>query len=120
MNKSRIQSLIDLMSTVPDEQFNINEWMTDCGTPSCVAGWATRLPSWQENGGLNSINRPMFNGYGEEYGFAEWAGISDIDAQIICGIGPHAGFYNLDTRVDIVTPAHVVKALTKYLETSDE
>ena len=128
MNKERIQELIDLMSVVNAKHFDIDSWAHECGSPSCVAGWATVLPSWKEGGTFHS-GLPWFNDAAGVDAFAEWAGISLTDSQIICGVYGNASnqFYGVQDTFeegkyveDIVTPAHVVNALTQYLETADE
>jgi hypothetical protein len=123
MNKQHIQELIDLMGTVKPENFSIDQWVYGCGTPSCVAGWATTLPSWQERGHLLNGNRPLFDGAIDEAGFAKWAEISDGDASVICATGGddeefYAAEYDHELGVyPKVSPAMVVEALTRFLET---
>ena len=120
MNKENMQSLIDLMKTVPDGDFHIARWQTDCGTPSCVAGWATTLPSWQEEGELATYG-PAYMGENGQEAFSMWADIPEFSAAKICGtlsILDLQDFYGIKEG-EKVTPQHVVAALTQYLEEAD-
>ena len=135
MFRDRIESLIELMKTVPAEGFNLEHWAHSCETPSCVAGWACQLPSWQEKGGLfvseNTWATPKYDGYVGEEAFAKWAGLSNYDADVVCGtisdeFAIHKFYetevlreaYDLedDEEYEAVTPKHVVAALTRMLE----
>ena len=142
MNKERMQSLIDLMENLNDIDFNIERWTKPCGTPACVAGWATTIPSWQARGGLTKGEKdhtihhwplPFYEGHIQHRAFAAWADISEEDAWIICGLAEgdvQAHFYgteqtyfedeDCDDEWENVTPDHVVKALTHYMEMADE
>lgn len=60
MNKERILALADLIEKQPHVDysanfgFNMEDYRHDCGTPSCIAGWATALAH-----GLNEGNTPI-------------------------------------------------------------
>jgi hypothetical protein len=49
MNTENIIALADLIETLPQagfgsrEGFFMGNWRHDCGTPSCIAGWAVHL-----------------------------------------------------------------------------
>jgi hypothetical protein len=147
MNKQNIQDLIDLMSKLPAEQFDISRWTSkthvSCNTPSCVAGWATTLPSWMKKGGLlhdphmapagtgKFFILPTYDGETGGNAFAKWADIDDHDAWIICGLGSEAAtaeFYQTEATYwtsysdeadewASPSPLDVVAALTRYLAT---
>ena len=130
MNRENIQELINMMSKVTDDEFDIMHWThgDECGSPSCVAGWAATTPSWLR---VTPSRRRGMPRYGDEYGseaFALWADIGEADAEIICGLGEEATmqFYGLavhskddDFGIDRIKPEHVVKALTEYMEAYD-
>jgi hypothetical protein len=49
MNKERIQALADLIEKQPHTDiadatgFNMDDYRHQCGTPACIAGWATAM-----------------------------------------------------------------------------
>lgn len=48
MNKENIQTLIDKLSSIKDEEFSISDWnkTTPCGTVACIGGWASILAGY--------------------------------------------------------------------------
>jgi hypothetical protein len=117
MNKENFEELIELMKTVPSVEFDIGQWTHDCGTPSCVAGWATATPSWQRHGEL-TIFGPEYKGENHTRAFALWAEIPLSDAKSMCATkspGFAKDFYGTRDVIDI-KPEQVVVALTKYLD----
>lgn len=84
MNKPRLIKLVEFLRTIPDEQFNINDWQSSCGTVCCAGGWACHIPEFNVKGlrMCSSIlaDRPTFEGW---YGFdamASFFGLSNFMA----------------------------------------
>ncbi|ADI96453.1 putative NUDIX hydrolase [Acinetobacter phage Ac42] len=69
MNVERLKMMIDLLETLSDDKFNIEDWSQDCGTVRCAVGWATVDPKFNILG-LRSTNTgtPVFENrlYGPE------------------------------------------------------
>lgn len=59
MNKERMLQLADVIEKLPHVQeenktdpgrsFTMNDFSYECGTPACIAGWATALATGKEN-----------------------------------------------------------------------
>lgn len=43
MNRERINQLIDHLEALRPEEFNMNEFFDECGTPGCMAGHAIMM-----------------------------------------------------------------------------
>jgi hypothetical protein len=126
MNKKNIQELINLLETIKEDDFDLSVYTHPCGAPACVAGHATTLDSWRLEGGLVDKRSagigPSFRGYSGVMGFALWAEIPIVDAELICGTGTSsetAMFYGAFLRRD-VTAKQAAAALRMYLTTEIE
>lgn len=123
MNKERILALADLIEKQPHtgeadlSGFNM-EWLThDCGTPSCIAGWA----AW-ENDGRPSKMDVDWGFYAVENRAATWMGFAEITE----GLSESEDqtfllFYPQNPYDDYhsITPSHAAAVLRNLAETGE-
>ena len=58
MNIQRLQRLIEILKTVPDNKFNINAWQSECGTVACAIGWALLDKDFNDQGFVYNSRNP--------------------------------------------------------------
>jgi hypothetical protein len=77
--KHRMRVWADFLDTVPEGTFDLREW--ECGSTACAAGWACRIPEFQEVGlelihnELNPATYPSFRGYDSYSAVREFFGL---------------------------------------------
>lgn len=111
MNKERILALADLIEqqphTTPYDKsgFDLSSYTHDCGTPSCIAGWA----AWEAAG------RPekLIMDPGKIIELAQtYLGLDEHECDIFCG---ECG----TPRLSKVTPQTVALLLREFVETEE-
>ena len=96
--RDRVIMLRDFLATLPDEQFNMDKFMSRCGTVGCIAGWQGFL-----------IGDPAPSGFGLEV--VQWSdrvtASLGLDHRQKCDL-----FYAYGR-----TRAEAIAVLDRYLET---
>jgi hypothetical protein len=104
MNTENIIALANLIETLPQagfgskEGFFMGNWRHDCGTPSCIAGWAVHLA------GIDCSRSQVATKA------ADWLDLDIEDEQELFDPGHHLPY-------EAITPQHAAKVLRHLAET---
>ena len=124
MNRERLTYLIDILSAVPPERFDIETWK--CETAACALGWACGSPHFQEQGlhfrpvpNFEGACEPEFEGVHRYYAGARFFGITIEQSEyLFC---PNL-YIDDEHRTDdgefdysYVTPEHVITRIKELL-----
>lgn len=125
MNKDRILALADLIETLPDAEssfatsgFDMRYVTHECGTPSCIAGWA----AWEAQGRPEFVKDPNERDfYSIERLAAKYLGLPTTGISTLA----FPLFYPQDANgqnyesYDGLTSATVAKTLRHFAETGE-
>ena len=110
MNKERILKLADVVerqkhAKVSDSHgFNMGEFRHECGTPSCIAGWACALKK-RDKTGMKEIDIDVFSQAKKYLGLSAY----EADELFI----PSSGYWSL------ITPSQAAATLRNLAETGE-
>jgi len=103
MNKEFILELADKIESLkPKDGFSMEDFYHDCGTPSCIAGWALHMAGKEVDLSSCDFNKCQDNA-------RDLLDISESDATIL--------FYAENAQIRRITQKEAATALRKLVET---
>ena len=92
MNREKLETIIEVLKTVPDDQFDSNNWRT------CAIGHAGSAIGLH----FNSFNNPIFNGQRSFEAVADCLGITVEDAESLFRDGYPCGDITPQMMIDSI------------------
>jgi hypothetical protein len=121
MHVERLTKLAELMDAVQAdktkrENFDIGQWVHNCGSPACAAGWAMSDP-WFQSQGLKKFTKlgiPTFDGLAHTEALEAFFDLTEDQSNLF-----HQDGYDADGEGYItVEPADVANKIRELLDST--